>query len=130
MFFLSSLIFSSSHCRGLSVHLPFIIAAGTFQLIPLTVFVYVCVCVCVCVCQLGQGQHAACRHYASALKRCRQQPHHTCRLANMANKELIFYVHISCINIHLDLHPQYFYDDDDFYDIEACTIAHSEESLS
>lgn len=41
MFFLSSPVFSSSYCDGLLVHLPFIIAASTFQLTPPPV----CVCV-------------------------------------------------------------------------------------
>lgn len=40
MFFLRSLIFSSRCCARLPLHLPFISAAGTFQLMPLTA----CVC--------------------------------------------------------------------------------------
>lgn len=62
MLFLSFLILPSSYCDVVQVHLPLIIAAGTFQLIPLPV--HLCVCVCV---SAGVG---------SACGLSRQQPHH------------------------------------------------------
>lgn len=66
--FLLSLIFPSCYTNGLPMHLPFITAAGTFQLIPLTVSAHE---------PAGAGS-ACCRHYAAAPQRptrtnCRDQ---------------------------------------------------------